>query len=173
MKMTEITAVGQIRRLFDHVEWADARVMVALREARNAPDSIWRTYAHILGAEEVWLARIEGREQTVGVWPELTQDQCAALSERTTQRLQALIQTLDATALEQPVHYRNSAGQEFDTALGDILLHVALHGSYHRGQVAAAMRASGDAPEPTDYIMFVRDAPAAKTASAASETHSM
>jgi uncharacterized damage-inducible protein DinB len=42
-----------------------------------------------------------------------------------------------------------------------MLTHVAMHGSYHRGQIAAALRAGGDIPSPTDYIAFVRGAPAA------------
>jgi uncharacterized damage-inducible protein DinB len=37
---------------------------------------------------------------------------------------------------------------------------VALHGSYHRGQIALLMRQGGGAPAATDYIAFVRDMPA-------------
>jgi uncharacterized damage-inducible protein DinB len=43
----------------------------------------------------------------------------------------------------------------------DILLHVALHGSYHRGQVALLVREAANKPAPTDYIGFVRGVPAA------------
>jgi uncharacterized damage-inducible protein DinB len=38
---------------------------------------------------------------------------------------------------------------------------VALHGSYHRGQIALLVRAGGSTPAPTDYIAFIRGAPAA------------
>jgi uncharacterized damage-inducible protein DinB len=54
------------------------------------------------------------------------------------------------------VHYRNSAGNEFDNTVRDILTHVALHGQYHRGQIARAMRAAGREPVYTDYIGFIR-----------------
>ncbi|HYJ78559.1 MAG TPA: DinB family protein [Longimicrobiaceae bacterium] len=70
----------------------------------------------------------------------------------------APLQKLD---LDREVPYINSAGQGFQSTIGDILLHVALHGAYHRGQVAAAVRARGGAPVPTDYIAFVRGVPAA------------
>jgi uncharacterized damage-inducible protein DinB len=46
-------------------------------------------------------------------------------------------------------------------AVGDMLLHVALHGAYHRGQIALLVRAGGSTPSPTDYIAFIRGAPAA------------
>ena len=70
---------------------------------------------------------------------------------------------MDDGALERTVHYRNSAGAEFDSKISDILLHVALHGSYHRGKIAAALRGAGADPAPTDYIGFVRGVPAART----------
>jgi uncharacterized damage-inducible protein DinB len=73
----------------------------------------------------------------------------------------AYVQRLDEEDLERTVHYRNSAGAEFDTKISDILLHVALHGSYHRGKVAAALRHAGAQPAATDYIGFVRGVPAA------------
>ena len=45
----------------------------------------------------------------------------------------------------------------------DMLLQVVLHGCYHRGQVALVVRGAGAEPSPTDYIAFVRGAPAAVT----------
>ena len=72
-----------------------------------------------------------------------------------------LLDGLDEAALARNVHYTNSAGLEFDSTVGDILLHVALHGAYHRGQIALLVRAGGSAPAPTDYIQFTRGAPAA------------
>jgi uncharacterized damage-inducible protein DinB len=60
------------------------------------------------------------------------------------------------TSLQQSVHYRNSAGREFDSTIGDILMHVAMHGSYHRGQIAREMRSAGREPVYTDYIGYAR-----------------
>src|SRR5207237_7244435 len=63
--------------------------------------------------------------------------------------------------LERGVTYRTSAGDQFTSTLEDILTHVSIHGSYHRGQVASLIRAAGDTPSPTDYIFFTRGYPAA------------
>ena len=49
--------------------------------------------------------------------------------------------------------------------VGDILAHAVLHGSYHRGQVSLLVRDAGAQPQPTDFIAFVRGAPAATRAS--------
>jgi len=75
--------------------------------------------------------------------------------------LSALIDSMDEIALSGGVTYRNSIGDEYTNSPADILIHVALHGAYHRGQIAAAVRAGGDTPATTDYIAYVRGTPAA------------
>ncbi len=95
------------------------------------------------------------------MWPDLSLDECESLARATHAAFGAFVDRLDDAALERTVHYRNSAGAEFDSKISDILLHVVLHGSYHRGKVAAALRGANAEPAPTDYIGFVRGAPAA------------
>jgi uncharacterized damage-inducible protein DinB len=36
------------------------------------------------------------------------------------------------------------------------LMHVALHGAYHRGQIAQVIRQGGGEPVNTDFITFQR-----------------
>lgn len=150
-----------LRRLFDHMAWADAKAIGALRNSKGASDLAQSELAHILGAEHVWLARLEQRPATVAVWPTLSVDDCERLGNENRAGFLDFLDRQDAQSLERTVHYRNSAGAEFDTKVSDILLHVALHGSYHRGKIAAALRAAGAEPAPSDYIGFVRGVPAA------------
>jgi uncharacterized damage-inducible protein DinB len=152
-----------LARLFRHMAWADVQVLAAVRKAGAVGALAQSELAHVLGVEHVWLARLESRPATVAVWPNLSVDECEALARETRAGFTAFVDRLDETALERTVHYRNSAGAEFDSKISDILLHVALHGSYHRGKVAAALRAAGAEPAPTDYIGFVRGVPAART----------
>lgn len=154
---------SHLEKLVAHLEWADAAALAALREAPGSNDRALRLYAHVIGAEAVWLARIAGRPQDVAVWPTLTLDEAAALAARTAKELREVVSRGTPDDLARAVEYRNSAGSEFRTALEDILLHVALHGSYHRGQVALLIRDGGGEPAPTDYIGFVRGVPAART----------
>ncbi len=91
----------------------------------------------------------------------MTLDQCEELAGANHAEFTQLLGTMDAASLEQEIPYTNSAGDSFRSTRSDILLHVALHGCYHRGQVALLLRRSGNEPQPTDYIAFVRGAPAA------------
>ncbi|MFI5231379.1 MAG: DinB family protein [Gemmatimonadales bacterium] len=150
---------AHIRRLFDHLVWADARTLHSLRAMHAAPLDALRLYGHVLAAEHVWLARIEDREPEMPVWPALDLDECAALSAKNHAAFALLAETLSTADLERKVHYRNSKGDEFTNTVEDILTHVALHGSYHRGQVARIVRAEGGSPQATDYIFFIRERP--------------
>lgn len=154
--------IEHLRRLMGHLAWADERVLSALRGAPPDVAGDARTlFAHILGAEHVWLSRLEGRAPRVPVWPTLSLDQCAELARENSDALDGFVAGLDADDLFRRVAYRNSAGNAFEDSVEDILLHVALHGSYHRGQIATSLRAGGGVPQVTDYIGFIRGAPAA------------
>lgn len=156
--------MDHLRRLFAHLEWSDQRALDSLRSAPGVEPQVLALMAHIVGAEEVWLARIEQRPPAVAVWPELDLEACARLARENHARYRELLETLQPADLLRAVSYRNSAGVSFESQLGDILTHVALHGAYHRGQVAAGVRRAGVAPLFTDYIAFVRGgAPATRS----------
>jgi uncharacterized damage-inducible protein DinB len=145
--------------LFDHLAWADARALAALRTmppGTAAAEQARTIYAHLAGAEHVWLARLEGRTPEHPVWPSLGVDEAAALARESAAGLRA-VAALGPDALSRDVTYRNSAGQEFTSTVSDMLAQVALHGSYHRGQLALLARQGGGAPAVTDYIAFARE----------------
>lgn len=148
-----------IRRLVEHMLWADRRVLELLRESDSARSAdALRLYAHVLAAERVWLLRLEERDASVQpIWPDwtLVQVEDAAVTARA--EYERLLEGLTDEALERTVEYTNSRGTPFRTRIADILLHVAMHGSYHRGQIAAAVRRAGGEPINTDYITYVRE----------------
>lgn len=149
------------KRLFQHMEWADARVLASLRSAQNPKKKDLEIYSHILGAAHVWLSRIGGSSPRVAVWPALSLDECESLGKENVDAFKALVSRLTPELLGKPITYRNSAGDQFTSTIEDILTHVAMHGSYHRGQIATSLRAGGDTPSPTDYIAYTRGAPTA------------
>src|SRR5260370_31649452 len=128
-------------QLLQHLKWAGERVHASLVDAANPPRQTLDLLAHVVAAEHVRLSRIRGLKPEVPVWPKLSLAQCAELGARNANEFLALVESVDQTALDDGITYRNSAGAQFTTSLRDILIHVALHGTYHRGQIAAAVRA--------------------------------
>jgi len=167
-----------LRRLLGHLRWADERALAALRAAKPLPAQALEIYAHVLGAESVWLARIQAHRTpgtrathpALAVWPMLSLEQCVPHAEDIHADFARLLRDLPAADLATEIPYTNSAGQAFRSRLDDILLHVFLHGSYHRGQVALLIRQGRSEPVPTDFIAFVRGVPAATRNSGAGKT---
>lgn len=153
--------LDKIRQLWEHAAWADRKILDAVRRGEEPAEDVLRELAHVIGTEEVWLSRLEERSPRTAVWPEVTRSELAGLLERTHRDFEAYLDEVSASDLTKPVTYTNSAGIEFSTPVEDILLHVALHGQYHRGKVNLLLRRAGRTPAPADYIAYVRGAPAA------------
>ena len=156
-----MNALDLIRRMLAHTAWADDLVLAALRSTGDA--SAWREYAHILGAESVWLARLEARNSPVAVWPTLSSGEVESLRVELVAGYARYVARLNSTSLAKVLEYTTSAGQPFASRVDDILMHVALHGQYHRGKINALLRQQGQPPAPVDFISFARGAPAAVT----------
>lgn len=153
--------IQRLKRLVDHLGWANRR---ALKAVRNSSDpEARRLLSHVLAAERVWLARIEtGDSSELEIWPELSLSECADLLERNIADLRRLLAGRSEADLKRRIGYRNSKGEPFETPLEEILLHLLLHGTYHRGQIALRLRDAGDEPVNTDFVTFVRESPAAE-----------
>lgn len=158
----------RFERLVDHMEWANARSLQAVRRAESpeswgaepgSADPLW-LIAHVLGAEQVWLERIRtGDSSELEIWPELTTDECGELMERNVQGYRKVLAGVPAGALDRLVRYENSSGTEYRTPLSEILLHLSLHGEHHRGQIARELRRVDAEPASTDFITFSRERP--------------
>ncbi len=152
---------AHLRKLFDHLAWADKRVLDSLRTMLLPDARALELYAHVLGAEHVWLSRMLEHPAEHEVWPRLSLNGADQLAAENAAALRSFVAGCSRAKLETSVAYTNSAGLPFESTIEDMLLQVVLHGCYHRGQVALLVRGANGEPAPTDYIAFVRGAPAA------------
>lgn len=142
-------------RLLRYDTWANAETLESLREGEDSAKAM-RWMGHIVGSGALWLARLRREPPPMAVWPELDLGGCAAGIERLAAGWPTYLETLSSAGIEESVGYRNSLGEQWTNAVGDILTHVAMHGAYHRAQIAAAVRESGREPAYTDFIHAVR-----------------
>ena len=151
-----------LKQLLDHASSADREVLRALgaHPVRVPPEAL-REMAHIIGAQEVWLARLEGRVPRLAVWPELTLSDIEPELERVHASLSQYLASREEASLSDVISYTNSAGRSFRDKASDILLHVFLHSQYHRGRINLLLRQAGLDPAHADFIAFVRGVPAA------------
>ena len=153
----------EFRRMRDHLAWADDALLETITDARPYPDAAAREFAHILGADETWLARLESRRANADVWPASDADTLRQLALDVQVGYARYLDTLIEADLHRLVVYQNSAKISFETPVRDILYHVFMHAQYHRGKVNLLLRQAGLTPAPADYIGFIRGFPAAVT----------
>jgi uncharacterized damage-inducible protein DinB len=144
------------RRLFTHDDWANRETLAAIAAAGAPPPRSLRLLAHIAGAQRLWLGRLRREEKPPPVWPDLDLAGCREAQDDLARLWKDYLGALTPAGLDETVAYVNSKGEPWTSSVEDILTHTVLHSSYHRGQIAADMRASGHAPAYTDYIHAVR-----------------
>jgi uncharacterized damage-inducible protein DinB len=154
--------LNEFRRLRDHLAWADHRLLAAM-QAPDVPTEAIREMAHVVGADEIWLARLNDRAAAVPVWPETDLAGLEAMMSATHAEFQRYLVSLTEPGLSRIVSYTNSAGDSFSNSVQDILRHVLMHAHYHRGKVNLLLKQAGITPAPVDYIFFLRGTPAAVT----------
>lgn len=145
-----------LRREFSYDEWANREVLAAIRASGGANERSLQLMSHILAAERVWLERLKNQPQSVPVWPEPNLEQCESQAAELGRLWFAFLDLITAGDVAQSVSYKNSKGEQWSSTIVDVLTHVIMHSTYHRGQIASHMREMGQAPTYTDFIHGAR-----------------
>lgn len=159
--------LAEITDLLSYDEWANARIVEALRAlpdaARRRRDdsafgSVHGTLTHLIAAEWIWLERWLGRSPTAPpAWVgDASLDELRARLEAIEMARAGHVRGLTGEALARPIPYRTFNGQESVSPIGPLVRHVVNHSSYHRGQIAMRLRQLGHQPPATDYIVWLR-----------------
>jgi len=151
-----VTILEHIRNLFSYDDWANREVLDSLQALNAPPERSVKLLAHILSAERLWLERLLVQKQTAPVWPLSTLAQCKLEVDQLPGLWKNYLTALGEAGLARSLTYKNTKGESFSSQKQDILLHVVMHSAYHRGQIAADMRAAGFTPPYTDFIHAVR-----------------
>ena len=156
-------------RLADYHLWATRRIADAIAEMpedlhrQPVPSSfpgLLSTLLHMWDAEAVWWFRVNYLSGFVapgkdfkGSWGEAS----TGLMQQSAQ-WKAFLESKSEAELAADISYKNMKGEPFVSPLGEIILHLFNHGTYHRGQLVTMMRALGVTSAPaTDYIVWSRN----------------
>jgi uncharacterized damage-inducible protein DinB len=149
---------SHIVRMLSAMTSADTQSLAALRDHPPTQPEALPLLGHVLAAEEVWLSRLEAREQRCPVWPTLSVAECETLAAENARGYQAFLEKLSESDLASVICYRNTRGDEYSNSVLDILTHIVIHGAYHRGQIARVIGRGGGRSPNTDYIALIRAA---------------
>lgn len=144
-------------KLFEYNNWANNKILEIVLRENDFPQNALKYFSHLLIAEKTWMTRIKGEETPSNdFWYEIPQNDFKESINQNTNDYLELIKNTNGKNFEEVIKYQNSKGTEFNTSLKDILTHVSMHSSYHRGQINAALRNAGLEPVNIDYIAYTR-----------------
>lgn len=158
--------------LYDYHYWMSARMLQACEtltpEQWDQPlghswGSVHGVLAHMLAAEVIWLARWQGHSPTALLRAETVPALADVRGEwaRVEADVRKFIAECDEIRLADDFSWTDTRGNRHSAPLGPVMLHVANHGTHHRGELVA-MLALLDVPHPEDdllwYIYEQRDA---------------
>jgi len=148
--------VEHLRQLFAYQDWANRRIITALKE--NYAEKAHRLLAHLLITEQEYFERLYGKDSTgFDFWPDLSLEECGALARETAGRYEKLLRRFDDEGLDLTAEYRTSEGVRHQNTFRELLTHVLFHSSIHRGNIMIILREAGFAPPKIDYIIYLRE----------------
>ncbi|MBS1766453.1 MAG: hypothetical protein JST05_03495 [Acidobacteria bacterium] len=158
--------LDHIRDLYLHQEWADAEHWRAIRasEAARADPDLKTRLVHLHAAQQVWLGRWQGLSLGfLDPADHASTEDTFHFAKACHAALRAYLGLRKETDLAEPITYTNLAGATFTQPLHELMVHLAFHSHYHRGQNAMRLRALGVAPPATDLVQWQREGrPAAR-----------
>jgi uncharacterized damage-inducible protein DinB len=160
-------SVGMIRDLYDYHRWANRRLFeIAVARGEEAVErdmgpqwsfpSIRRMFAHVYGADVVWLSRWNGG--SLSSIPGGDIPSMRALRERwdafeAEQR--AYVNGLTEADLARVIDYKNLQGLPQRSPLWRLLQHVPNHATHHRSEINTMLTLISGSPPDTGINSFL------------------
>lgn len=160
-------SVAMVRDLYDYHRWANRRLYdfaVGLGEGPCAREVgkqfsypvVTRMFAHLYGADWIWLRRWKGASPTTVPGDALT---TMASVRETWDPLEAeqraFVDALHDGDLARIVEYRNTEGTALSAPLGQLLVHVANHATHHRSEIATMVTMLSGSPPDTGINTWI------------------
>jgi uncharacterized damage-inducible protein DinB len=151
-----MNSLEHLRGLFAYNDWANRRIITALKE--NYSDQSRRILAHLLITEQEYFARLYGKDSTgFDFWQDLSLEDCGALAREIAAAYEKLLRRFEEEGLDLTAKYRTSEGVAVENTFREHLTHVLFHSSIHRGNIILKLREAGFTPPKIDYIIYLRE----------------
>jgi uncharacterized damage-inducible protein DinB len=152
-----------IQELYQHMEWADALVwQVAATSPADDDETLRARLLHIHMVQRGFLSVWRGSPFNPNAGNELSGAALAAWGREYHREVAQYLADVSEADLDRPIQLpwaefiAGRIGRKPETpSLGETLLQVATHSSYHRGQVNTRLRELGAEPPLVDFIAWI------------------
>ncbi|SKB73088.1 DinB family protein [Sphingopyxis flava] len=141
-------------QLVDVKRWADRELLEAIEQSRDAlseqdMDILHRLLDHIHAVDRIFQHHLEGKAHTYRAPQTETLPGLCALKSSISEGddwYAAYVEALPFEAFDEAVDFTFTSGRPARMSRGQIILHVCLHGTYHRGNAGALLQLRGLSP---------------------------
>jgi uncharacterized damage-inducible protein DinB len=152
----KMNTVEHLRELFRYNDWANRRMIVAAKASGS--ERCRQILAHLLITEDEYFARLFGKDSAgFDFWPALSLEDCGELARSTAEKYEKLLRRFDEEGLDVAIRYRTSHGVVHQNDFREMLTHVIIHSSVHRGNLMLRLREEGFEPPKIDYMIYLRE----------------
>lgn len=143
--------------LLNYNLWANNNVANTLLENKLDTGKPIELFSHIINAEIIWLGRIKN----------ISDFRCKPFEVRNINEFNKLFKSINEEWIEfvlslqendfnNLIKYRNLKGEDCISKIWEIATHMINHSTYHRAQIASAVRSMNIQPAVTDLIGYAR-----------------
>lgn len=151
-----------LQRLFAHEEWANAKLIAALKAAPDVPSRTEELLSHIFNSHRFWDLRAQGQPvPEFNFWHLLSLEQCELLNGEYARKWDEYLRALPEPPETRTLSFTALDGTPRSCRVVDFLTQLHLHSVHHRAQIVLDMKAAGLEPVDTDYLAYCREHPAA------------
>jgi uncharacterized damage-inducible protein DinB len=137
-------------KLVRHCTWANGAWIDFIADNCPADEYLLQRMSHILLGEQAWFQRLDGRDPDRRIWNVMAMPE---LREKQKEHQGIYAESMNGD-LGRVIEYARFTGERYQSPVSDILLHLTLHGTHHRGQMAVYVSGKGLKPVHTDFIQF-------------------
>jgi uncharacterized damage-inducible protein DinB len=84
-------------------------------------------------------------------------EECGQLAKESAERFEKMLRRFEEEGLDLYTRYKTSEGVRQENDFREMLTHVVIHSSIHRGNIMIKIRESGFEPPKIDYIIYLRE----------------
>ena len=155
--------VKTIQFLWQYMVHADEQIAEAAgtlseegyrREQNISFGSVHKLLLHAVAAQQVWLKRLRGETAQYEEQPYATLAEVVSAWRQVDGDLLNFAAGISPERLQAAVNFHTRAGQPYAIATWALMLHVADHATYHRGQLNSMIKLAGGKPSPVMLLPF-------------------
>lgn len=147
---------AHLEQLVAYEHWANNQIIQLCQQVDELPPKVEAIFSHVFNAQHIWYSRLVGQQAELTPWMHADRKKWQAVNDLNTKLFQHFIEDLNGDSFTEPIHYTNTAGQEFSSSIQEILFHLNLHSSYHRGQLVVLLKPLVKAIPNTDFIFYTQ-----------------